>query len=98
MHVVILPEHESYHVAVSVHNGKCIQLMLPNNIVSLAQAKAVTCRNNLVDRGHEVPDQRINGCTAYSVVAACDNAQELSRYASVVSYGNCGVTGLFLEG
>ena len=98
MGVIVLAEHEAHQVSVRGDDGQGVELMVPDDVVGGLQAGALRRGDQLVRRGHEVPDRRGRVHAADPVIPAGDQAQQLAGAGAVVGDRHGGVAGPFLQG
>ena len=70
--------------------------MLPDNVVCLFQGSACGSDNKLFEGSHKGRNQLVTAHTAYTVVTACDNAEQLACSGAVLGHSHSAVS-LFLK-
>lgn len=58
---IILAEHHIFQAAALIHNGKRIELMLPDNVVGFRKGGALGCGDELFYGSHEILHLFIGG-------------------------------------
>lgn len=97
MAVVVLAEDDAHQVIVVVDDGQCVELVVPDDVVSNLEADVLVTHDELLTRGHKPGDLRLVVIAAGTIVTAGDDAQELTLGSAVVGDRHGGVTGLLLE-
>ena len=95
--VVVLTENKGDEPPLRVDDGQGVELVLPDNVVGLAEARTLRRGDELFGGGHELADGRGRIHAADAVVAAGDDAEKLAVAAAVLGDGHGGVTRLLLE-
>ena len=97
MAIVVLTEDDAHQVVVLVHNGKSVELLIPDKVVCVLQGDVLIAHDELGARRHELGDLLGMVVAAGAVVAAGNNAQKLAAGRAVIGHGHGGVPGLVLE-
>ena len=94
---VVLAEHHGNQVSVSRYNRKGIELVLPDQVVGLAEGNAVLSHNEVVEFGHVVRHRRLGVHLVDAEVTAGDDSQQLAVGAAIGSDCHGGVAGALLQ-
>lgn len=92
MSVIILAENEIFKRAVLVHNGKRIELVVPNYVVGFLKSGVGASDHKLFKRSHEGGNLLVPAHAADAVVTGGDNAEQFALSRSVACDGNGGMS------
>ena len=94
---VVLTEYEIFQASVLIHDGKGIELMLPDDIVCNLQGGSFGCGDELCKRRHEVLDLLGRFHAAHAVISAGNDTEQLAVRRSVLGHRHGGVSLLLRE-
>ena len=94
---VVLTEYEGYQVIVLVHDGQGVQLMIPDDVVGFLQGSTLGSGDQLLTGSHKGFYLFVHRHTAYAVVTAGYDTEQLTVGLSVFRYGDGGVTQTLLQ-
>ena len=97
MGVVVLAEYECNQLAVLVHDGQGVELMIPDDVVCSLERGALGCGDQLFKGSHEFRNLEIGRHTADAVISTGHDAKQLAGIRTVIGYSHGGVAGLLLE-
>ena len=92
MRIVVLAEYEVCQSLVFIDDRKCVQLVVPKNVVCLAQGDPRAAVNQLFERCHKLADAGVHGHSAHAIVTAGHQTQNLAFRGAVVCNGNRAVS------
>ena len=95
--IVVLAEDKRDEPAVTADDRKRVDLVVPEDIICLAEGHALGSGDDLVDGGHKGRYLCGGSHTADAVIAAGDNTHEPAAGRSIVCDRDSGVSGPFLE-
>ena len=94
---VVLAEYEIFKVTLFINDRKGVELMLPDDVVSLFKSRALGRYHELVKGSHKGRYLLVTVHTAYAVVTAGNDAEELAVCGAVLGNGHGAVTVLLYE-
>ena len=95
---VVLAEDEVEQVVVFIHDGQRVELVLPDDVVSLLERGRRRSGDELFARSHELAHLQISAHAAHAVVAARHDAEELAVGRCVLGDGDGREAVFLLEG
>ena len=97
MSCIVFTEYHVQQTAIIVNDGQSVQLLFPNDVVSLLQSGVLASYDHLVNGGHEIANLGSAVHAAGTIVTAGNNALQLAVYSAVAGYSHGGVTGALLQ-
>ena len=95
--LVVLAENQIKKVALVVDDGKGVELVVPDDVVRFLEARVGRGDDELLTRGHELRNGRIEAHTGKAIVAARDDAEQLALRLAALGDGHGSMTALLLQ-
>ena len=94
---IVLAEYHVQQTAFIINDGQSVQLLFPNDIVSLLQGGILTSNDHLVNRSHKVANLGGTVHAAGTIVTAGNDTFQLAVNGAIAGYSHGGVTGALLQ-
>ena len=92
MRVVVFSEHEMGESLIIVYDRQRIELVIPKDIIGLAQCYAGSSIYEFIKRSHEFADLSVRRHAAHPVVPAGHKSQDFALGSTVVGDGDGAVS------
>ena len=97
MGVIVLAEYHVNEVLVLVDNRQRIELVIPDDVVCFLEGSILRCSNQFLERSHKFFHAQGRFHTAYAVISAGYDAEQLAVRGAVCGNSHSGMAGSFLQ-
>ena len=94
---IVLAEYHITETLILIHQWQHIQLVFPDNIISLSQAGISAGINQFLKWSHKLLGRSLQAHTGYTIITAGNNTQQLAGRSTVLSYSHSRVASLFFQ-
>ena len=97
MRIVVLTEDEETEIALLIHEGEGIDLIIPNDIIRLAERRILARGDELFEESHKGGDGSVGRGMSHAIVAARHDADQLAERRAVLGHSHRAVSRFLLE-